>query len=97
MCREQINCKVIRNGIGVANYYEKTGEAAKRDALLGRIADRVGYGEAGSTRDACIRLGTELLRAGKTQEGRRYLWMRTGAGPSQPRRGMRGISSAPTV
>jgi len=59
----------------IANYYEKIGQQDKRDVFLRQIADRVGYGEAGSTRNACVKLGTELLRAGKTKEGRRYLWM----------------------
>ncbi len=61
--------------LAIANYYEKTGESAKRDVFLRQIADRVGYGDEGATRDACVRLGTELLRSGKTEEGRKYLWM----------------------
>jgi CubicO group peptidase (beta-lactamase class C family) len=60
--------------MAVANYYEKVGERAKRDAFLRQVADRAGYGELGSTRDACVKLGTDLLRSGKTEEGRRYLW-----------------------
>jgi CubicO group peptidase (beta-lactamase class C family) len=59
----------------IADYYGKTGQQGKRDGFLRQIADRIGYGEEGSTRDACVRLGTELLRSGKTEEGRRYLWM----------------------
>lgn len=61
--------------LAIANYYGKIGEPAKRDVFLRQIADHLGYGEAGATRDACVRLGTELLRSGKTEEGRRYLWM----------------------
>jgi CubicO group peptidase (beta-lactamase class C family) len=61
--------------LAIADYYGKTGEHDKRDVFLRQIADRIGYGEAGSTRDACVRLGTELLRSGKPEEGRRYLWM----------------------
>lgn len=61
--------------LAIANYYERIGERNQRDVFLRQIADRVGYGEAGSTRDACVRLGAELLRSGKTEEGRRYLWM----------------------
>ncbi len=61
--------------LAIANYYEKTGEPTKRDIVLRNIADRAGYGEAGATRDACRRLGAELLRRGRTEEGRRYLWM----------------------
>jgi CubicO group peptidase (beta-lactamase class C family) len=61
--------------LAIANYYGKTGEPCKRDVFLRQIADRIGYGEEGSTRDACVRLGTELLRSGKREEGRRYLWM----------------------
>src|SRR5882724_362888 len=61
--------------LAIANYYEKTGEQAKRDVFLRNIADRTGYGEEGATRDACVRLGTELLRRGRTEEGRKYLWM----------------------
>ena len=60
--------------LAIANYYGKTGEPAKRDQFLRQIADRIGYGELGSTREACVRLGAELLRSGKTEEGRRYLW-----------------------
>ncbi len=61
--------------LAIADYYGKTGEQAKRDVFLRQIADRIGYGEEGATRDACVRLGTELLRSGKTEEGRKYLWM----------------------
>lgn len=61
--------------LAIADYYGKIGEPAKRDVFLRQIADRIGYGEEGATRDACVRLGTELLRSGKPQEGRRYLWM----------------------
>jgi hypothetical protein len=59
--------------LAIANYYGKTGEPAKRDVFLRQIADRMGY-EGGATRDACVRLGAELLRTGKTEEGRKYLW-----------------------
>ena len=61
--------------LSIADYYGKTGAQAKRDVFLRQIADRTGYGEVGSTRDACVRLGAELLRSGKTEEGRTYLWM----------------------
>lgn len=61
--------------LAIADYYGKTSERGKRDVFLRQIADRVGYGEARATRDACVRLGTELLRSGKSEEGRRYLWM----------------------
>jgi CubicO group peptidase (beta-lactamase class C family) len=57
----------------IANYYGKTGQADKCDVFLRQIADHMGY-EGGATRDACVRLGTELLRIGKTEEGRKYLW-----------------------
>jgi hypothetical protein len=60
--------------LAIADYYGKAGDTAKRDAFLRDIADRVGYGEQGATRDACVRLGTELIRNGKTEEGRRYVW-----------------------
>lgn len=63
--------------LAIADYYGKAGEQAKRDVFLRDIADRTGYGEEKATRDACVRLGTELLRGGKTEEGRRYLWMAT--------------------
>jgi CubicO group peptidase (beta-lactamase class C family) len=59
--------------LAIANYYGKIGEPAKRDAFLRQIADHMGY-EGGATRDACVRLGAELLRSGKTEEGRKYLW-----------------------
>jgi hypothetical protein len=61
--------------LAIADYYGKTGEQGKRDVFLRQIADRIGYGEERATRDACVRLGTELLRRGKPEEGRRYLWM----------------------
>ena len=63
--------------LAIADYYGKIGEQAKRDVFLRQIADRMGYGEERATRDACVRLGTELLRSGKTEEGRKYLWMAT--------------------
>ena len=59
--------------LAIANFYEKTGKPAKRDEFLRQIADHMGY-EAGATRDACVRLGAELLRSGKTEEGRKYVW-----------------------
>ena len=59
--------------LAIANYYGKIGEPAKRDVFLRQIADRMGY-EGGAPRDACVRLGAELLRSGKTEEGRKYLW-----------------------
>lgn len=59
--------------MAIANYYGKTGEPAKRDRFLRQIADHRGY-EGGAPQDACIRLGTELLRRGKKAEGRKYLW-----------------------
>lgn len=61
--------------LAIADYYGKTGEQVKCDVFLREIADRIGYGEEKATRDACVRLGTELLRRGKTEEGRKYLWM----------------------
>jgi hypothetical protein len=61
--------------LAIADYYGKTGEQDQRDKFLRQIADRIGYGEEAATRDACVRLGTELLRSGKPAEGRRYLWM----------------------
>jgi hypothetical protein len=61
--------------LAIANFYEKAGgQTAKRDAYLRQIADRPGY-EEGSAREACARLGAELLRSGKIEEGRKYLWM----------------------
>jgi hypothetical protein len=63
--------------LAIADCYGKTGEPAKRDVFLRQIADRTGYGEEKATRDACVRLGTELLRSGKKEEGRKYLWMAT--------------------
>lgn len=61
--------------LAIADHYEKTGEQDKRDVFLRQIADHIGYGEEVATRDACVRLGTALLRSGKTEEGRKYLWM----------------------
>lgn len=60
--------------LAIADYYGKAGgQAARRDVFLRQTADRPGY-EEGSTREACVRLGAELLRSGKTEEGRKYLW-----------------------
>jgi CubicO group peptidase (beta-lactamase class C family) len=59
--------------LAIANYYDKTGDPAKRDDFLRQTADHMGY-EGGAPRDACARLGAELLRSGKTEEGRKYLW-----------------------
>jgi hypothetical protein len=59
--------------LAIANYYGKTGQPAKCDLFLRQIADHLGY-EGGATREACVRLGAELLRSGKTEEGRNYLW-----------------------
>ncbi|HEY3283836.1 MAG TPA: hypothetical protein VGN26_16340 [Armatimonadota bacterium] len=59
--------------LAIANYYEKMGERDKRDLFLRQIADRVGY-EGEAPREAWARLGAELLRRGRTEEGRRYLW-----------------------
>ena len=59
--------------LAIANYYEKTGEPAKRDVFLRQVADRMGY-DGGAPREAWVRLGAELIRSGKTEEGRNYLW-----------------------
>lgn len=59
----------------IANFYGRVGDQSKRETFLRDAADRAGYGEAGSTREACVKLGTDLLRNGKTAEGRKYLWM----------------------
>ena len=61
-------------GLAIADYFGKTGDEPKRDEFLRQIADSIGYGEEKATRDACVRLGTELLRSGNAKEGRRYLW-----------------------
>ena len=58
----------------IANYYKRAGAGDKYLARLHQIADRPGYGEEQSTREACVQLGTALLE--KRQEaGRKYLWM----------------------
>ena len=64
--------------MAIADYYGKTDEQPKREVFLRQIADRIGYSEEKATRDACVKLGTELLRKGKTEEGRKYLWMAAG-------------------
>lgn len=61
---------------GIANYYKKAGAQDKYLARLHRIADRPGYGEEQSTREACVALGTSLLRQSQVA-GRKYLWMAT--------------------
>ena len=87
--------------LAIANYYEKIAHEAKGDAFLHQVADRTGYGELGSTRDACVRLGTKLLRTGKTEEGRKYLWMAARYAqtmdPASPPNTCRGSSSASTA
>ena len=62
-------------GVAIADYYGTTGDESRRDEFLRQVADSIGLGEERATRDACVRLGTELLRTGKAKEGRRYLWM----------------------
>ena len=65
----------LLGGLYFGNPRSISGEPGKRDEFLRHVADRAGYGEAGATRDACVKLGTELLRSGKREEGRKYLWM----------------------
>ncbi len=60
--------------LAIASFYKRTGAEEKYLARLHRIADRPGYGEQSSTQEACIQLGTALLKKGQ-QEGRKYLWM----------------------
>lgn len=59
--------------MAIANYYEKVDRPDRRDLFLRQVADHMGY-ETGPSREACVRLGAALLRGGKTEEGRRYLW-----------------------
>jgi CubicO group peptidase (beta-lactamase class C family) len=54
--------------LAIANYYQKLGDLKQCDQFLRQIADSIGWGEQGSTRDACIRLGTQYLRAGGAAE-----------------------------
>ena len=61
--------------LAIANYYEKAGEQDRFLSRLHQIADRPGYGEEQATREACVGLGTSLLRKGQVEAGRRYLWM----------------------
>jgi len=61
--------------LSIANYYEKAGEQNKYLSRLHQIADRLGYGEEQATREACVGLGTSLLRKGQVEAGRKYLWM----------------------
>jgi hypothetical protein len=60
--------------LAIANYYNRAGVQDKYLARLHRIADRPGYGEEKSTREACVQLGTALLENGQ-EVGRKYLWM----------------------
>jgi hypothetical protein len=62
--------------LGIANYYKRAGAQDKYLTRLHRIADRPGYGEEQSTREACVELGTSLLRKNQVT-GRKYLWMAT--------------------
>jgi CubicO group peptidase (beta-lactamase class C family) len=64
--------------LAIAEYYGKTGASSRREEVLRDIAEREGYGEARSTREACVALGTALLRRGRTAEGRAYLWKAAG-------------------
>jgi CubicO group peptidase (beta-lactamase class C family) len=61
--------------LSIAKYYEKTGEQIKYLSRLHQITDRLGYGEEQATREACVRLGTSLLRKGQVEAGWAYLWM----------------------
>jgi CubicO group peptidase (beta-lactamase class C family) len=60
--------------LAIADFYKRAGDEARHLARLHRIADRPGYGEEQSTREACARLGTALLEKGQPT-GRKYLWM----------------------
>jgi len=61
--------------LSIANYYENDGEQNKYLLRLHQIADRPGYGEEQATREACVGLGTSLLRRDQVEAGRKYLWM----------------------
>lgn len=61
--------------LAIANYYKKVGERDKYLSRLHQIADRPGYGEQYATREACVGLGSSLLRKGQVEAGRKYLWM----------------------
>ena len=60
--------------LAIAKYYKRADVQDKYLARLHRIADRPGYGEEQSTREACVQLGTALLEKGQLA-GRKYLWM----------------------
>lgn len=67
--------------LAIANDYKRSGNQAQYLARLRRIADKPGYGEEQSTRDACTQLGTALLDSGQ-ELGRKYLWMAVQYGQS---------------
>ncbi len=60
--------------LAIASFYKRVGAQDQYIARLHRIADRPGYGEESSTREACVQLGTALLEK-RVEGGRRYLWM----------------------
>ena len=60
--------------LAIANYHKRAGDSNRYLSRLHRIADRPGYSDERSTRDACIQLGAALLDQGQA-EGRKYLWM----------------------
>jgi len=60
--------------LAIAGWYKRAGVREKYLSRLHRIADRPGYGEEQTTREACVQLGTALLENGQ-ELGRKYLWM----------------------
>jgi len=62
--------------LGIAKFYKRAGAQDKYLARLHRIADRHGYGEEASTREACVELGTALVKKSQVT-GRKYFWMAT--------------------
>jgi CubicO group peptidase (beta-lactamase class C family) len=60
--------------LAIAGWYKRAGAREKYLSRLRRIADRPGYGEEQTAREACVQLGTTLLENGQ-ELGRKYLWM----------------------
>jgi CubicO group peptidase (beta-lactamase class C family) len=60
--------------LAIADYYEQIGNVGLSSAWLSDSVQRFGYGEEASTRQACVELGMDLLKQGKADEGRVYLW-----------------------
>ena len=60
--------------LAIANYYLQVGDDKHYVEWLQNVVQRSGYGEESSTRQACVDLGTKLLKQGLEADGRSLLW-----------------------